>query len=135
MEGLTQNKARLSLWSTEGIDDENDTVDHFHDAFHFAAEVGVSRSVDDVNDVIFPVNGSVLRFDGDAFFPFQVHGVHGPLGDSLVFTVGSASLKKLINEGGFAMVNVGDDGEVSELGHDTVGWCCAEARAVLASES
>ena len=30
---------------------------------------------------------------------------------------------------------VGDDGEVSELGHDTVGWFCAEARAVLASES
>jgi hypothetical protein len=70
--------------------------------------------------VIFPVNGSVLGFNGNAFFPFQIHGVHSPLGDSLVFTVGATSLQELINEGGFTMVNVGDNGEVSELGHSTV---------------
>ena len=122
LESLAQHETSLGLWPAEGIDDEDDTVHHFHDTFHFSAEVGVSRGVYDVNDVLIPVNGSVLGLNGDAFFTFQIHGVHGALGDGLVFTVGAASLKKLIDEGRFAMVNVGDDGEVSELGHDAVGW-------------
>ena len=60
--------------------------------------------------------------------------VHGPFGDGLVFAVGAAGLKELVDEGGFAMINVGDDGEVSELGHDGRWMVVAQARAVLAPE-
>ena len=129
LESLSEHKTSLGLWSTEGVDNENDTVDHFHDALDFAAEVCVPRSVDDVNDVIFPVNGSVLRFDGDAFFPFQIHRVHGPLGDSLVFTVGAASLKELINEGCFAMVNVPDGANIRMVAFDRNSGIAAVATA------
>jgi hypothetical protein len=40
----------------------------------------------------------------------------------LVFTIGATGLKKFVYESGFTVVNVGDDGEVTELGHDGGKW-------------
>ena len=93
LESLAKHETSLGLRAAEGIDDENNTVDHFHDTFHFSAEVGVSRGVYNINDVVIPVNRGVLGFDGDAFFSLQIHGVHGALSDGLVFTVCAASLQ------------------------------------------
>ena len=119
---LAEHEAGLRLRAAGGIDDEQHAIDHFHDAFHFGTEVGVARGVDDVDGVAFPENGGVLRLDGDALFPFEVHGVHGALGGGLVFTVGAAGLQELVHEGGFPMVNVGDDGEISNFQRHGNDW-------------
>ena len=67
------------------------------------------------DDLVAPVDGRVLRLDGDALLLFEVHGVHGALLDLLVGAVDSALLQELVDEGGLPMVNVGDDGEVPDL--------------------
>ena len=117
LKGLAENEAGLGLGTTKGIDDKNDAVDHFHDTLHFPAKVGVSRSVDDVDNVVAPVNGGVLGLDGDAFFTLQIHRVHGAFSDSLIFTIGATGFEKLVDEGCFAVVNVSDNGEVAKMGH------------------
>ena len=76
----------------------------------------MSRSINDVDGVSVPEDGSVLRLDRDAFFTFQIHGIHGAFLHGLVGPVGAARLQKLVNQGGFPMVNVSDDGEIAELG-------------------
>ena len=120
---LAQHEAGLRLRAAGGIDHEQHAIDHFHDAFDLGAEVGVAGGIDDVDGVAFPVDGGVLGLDGDAFFAFEVHGVHGALGGGLVVAVGAAGLEKLVHERGFAMVNVGDDGEIANFqGHGTMGW-------------
>jgi hypothetical protein len=106
------------LRAAGSVHDEQNAVDHLHHALHFGTEVGVARGVDDVDGVAFPENGGVLRLDGDALLALEVHGVHGALLCGLVLTVGATGLQKLVDERGFPMVNVGDDGEIANFqGH------------------
>jgi hypothetical protein len=65
------------------------------------------------------VNGGVFGPDGDDFFFFKVHGVHGAFGDDLIFPEGSAGTQQFVHEGGLSVVNVGDDGDIADAGiHD-----------------
>ena len=43
----------------------------------------------------------------------EVGIVHGPLGDALVAAEGAALAEQAVHEGGLAMVDVGDDGDVA----------------------
>ena len=55
LERLAQHEFRLRLRAVVRVDDEQHAVDHLHDALHFAAEIGVAGSVDDVDVIIVPV--------------------------------------------------------------------------------
>ncbi len=76
MEGLLQDEAGLGHGAFEGVDEEEDAVGHFEDAFDFAAEVGVAGGVDDVDFAgdaggIGVGHGDVFGEDGDAAFAFE----------------------------------------------------------------
>ena len=85
----------------------------------------MAGGVDEVEDVGLSIFGGVvhagrLEFDGDAPFPFQVHVVqelffHFPL------FYGSGVGQQAIGQGGFTVVDVGDDGEVADAGNGYVG--------------
>ena len=77
--------------------------------------------VDQIQVVNLPVAGFVvqrrcLRFDGDAAFFLQIHGVEHLLTH---FAVREAptTLNKAIRQRGFAVINVGDDGEIADVLH------------------
>ena len=57
----------------------------------------------------------VLGEDGDALLPLEVHRVHDPLGDVLVGPEGARLPQQLVDEGGLAVVDVGDDGHVAQV--------------------
>ena len=61
------------------------------------------------------VDGGILGQDGDAALPLQVVGVHHPVHDLLILAVNAALLEHLVHQGGLAVVNVGDDGHISQL--------------------
>lgn len=63
------------------------------------------------------IDGSILGQDGDAPFPFQVAAIHDPLLYLLIGPENAALAQKLVHQGGFAMVHVGDDGNVSNVLH------------------
>ena len=89
LERLSQNETRLRLRSIVRIDDEQDAIDHFHDAFDFAAEIGVAGSVDDVDAIAVPLKGGVLGANGDAFFALEIHRIHHPFLHLLVGAEGA----------------------------------------------
>ena len=61
-----------------------------------------------------------LQFDGDPAFSLQVHVVQ-----KLVLHVAhlhcARGLEQLVREGGLAVVDVSDDGEVADVGHRDLG--------------
>src|SRR5262249_49543130 len=81
---LTQNKARLRLWPVVGIDNQKDAVHHFHDALDFAAKIGMTGCIDDVDTVAVPLKSCILRANRDSFLTLEIHRVHYSLFDLLV---------------------------------------------------
>ena len=83
-------------------------------------EVHMARGVDEVQGVDFPVLRLIKQvdgpgLDGDAPLTLQVHIVqelvfHFPLGD------GVALLQQAVRQGGLAVVDVGDDGKIADVG-------------------
>ena len=90
-------------------------VHHRHDAFHFTAEVGVSGSIHDVDAVVVPADGGVFRQNGNAALFLLVVGVHDAFATLLTTVQSTGLLQQFINQGRFPVVNVGDDGNISEI--------------------
>jgi hypothetical protein len=109
----------LGLGTFGRVDDEQHAVDHVHDAFDFAAEIGVARCVDDVDVVILVFEGGVLGANGDALFALEIHGVHDALfgGLGLVGAKGAGLLQKAIDQRRLPVIDVGDDGDVADMLH------------------
>ena len=80
-----------------------------------AAEVGVARGVHDVDLGVAVLDGGVLGQDGDAALTLQVVGVHDALHRLLVLAVHAALLEHLVHQRGLAVVDVGDNGHVSQF--------------------
>jgi len=75
----------------------------------------VTRGVDDVDLHALVADRGVLRENGDALLALEVVGVHHPFGDVLVATEGARLPQQVIDERGLAMVNVSDDGDVTDV--------------------
>ena len=86
----------------------------------------MAGGVDEVELVGFAVVGGVhhadgVGFDGDATLSFEVHGVED-LGLHFTGRDGAGELEEAVGEGGLAMIDVGDDGEVADVGRIHAGW-------------
>ncbi len=86
---------------------------------NFVIEVNVSRGVDKVQNIVFPVfvrkrNTHGLGFDCDAPFSFQIHIVKVLV---FFFTVADkiGKFQNPVRQRGFAVVDVRNDGEVSDM--------------------
>src|SRR6218665_1479492 len=80
--------------------------------------VWVARGVDDVDMRAAPAHGAVLGQDGDAALAFDGVVVHHCVDDFFVLGKGAGLAQQLIDHGGLAMVDMGDDGDVADgCGH------------------
>ena len=85
---------------------------------NLVGKIHMARGVDEVQLVLLTVTGFVIQrdtlgLDGNPSLTFEIHGVQDLLGH---FTVGQATadLYETVCQRGFAMVNVGDDGKVTD---------------------
>src|SRR6185437_13689231 len=102
--------------SAFGSDDQHQrAVHHVEDALDLAAEIGVAGSVDDVDAGVFPLHRGRLGQDGDAALALQIVGIHRALDHALVVAVGAGLLQQAIDQRGLAVVDVGDDGDVTKV--------------------
>ena len=117
------------------VDEEQHSVDHLQPALDLAAEVGVAGGVDDVDGRALEADRGVLRENRDALLALEVHRVHDPLADRvlvrLVLGEGPGLPEHGVDEGGLAVVDVGDDRDVAKViagRHDIPGYLrCPEA--------
>jgi hypothetical protein len=75
----------------------------------------VARRVHDVDLHVLVVDGRVLRHDGDALLALEVDGVHYPLDHMLVGPEDARLPQHGVHEGGLAVVDVRDDGDVADV--------------------
>jgi len=126
-EGLGEHEAGLRHRTFEGVDDEEAAVGHVEHALDLAAEVGVARGVDQV-DLVFllvagigPLDRAVLGGDRDAAFALEVARVHDQAvlaAGELVEVLGpehAGLVEEAVGQGGFAVVDVGNDCDVTEI--------------------
>ncbi len=114
VEGLLEHEAGLGHGAVQGVHQQQDGVDHLEDPFHFATEIGMAGGIDDIDLVLSVVDRKVLGQDGDAAFFLQVVAVHHALGDGLVLAVDPGVLEHGIHQGGLAVVDVGNNCDVSD---------------------
>ncbi len=121
LERFLEHEARLRHGPLGSVNEQQNAVHHVHDAFHFAAEICVAGGVHDIDLdrlACFGVvqgNGCVFRQNGNAAFAFEIVRIHNPLFHVLVVTEGMRLAQESIHERSFAVVHVGDDGDVSEV--------------------
>ena len=75
----------------------------------------MSGCVDDVDNHVVKTDGRVLGEDGDALFLFEVTGAHNALAGVLVVTKGPGLTEHGVYQRRLSVVNVGDDGNVSNI--------------------
>ncbi len=129
LERLADHEFGLRHRTFGGVDKHDDAVDHRQDALDLTAEIGVARGVDDVDLGVFPMHRGALGENGDAALALQIVGVHGTLDLTLVVAVGAGLLQQLVDEGGLAVVDVGDDGDVAKVHSSSSGSDNAGARS------
>ena len=115
LKSLAENELCLGHCTLKGIHNKDDAVYHFQDTFHLAAEVSVAGGVDNVDLCVLVHDGGVLGQNGNTALTFNIVGVHDTLRNLLTGTEHAALFQKLINQCGFAVVNVGDYGNISYI--------------------
>ena len=73
----------------------------------------MARRIHDVDLYILILNGGVLCQNRDAPLTLQISGVHDAFHDLLVFPIHAALLQHLVHQCRFAVIDVGDDGDIS----------------------
>ncbi len=115
LERLADDELGLRHRPFGGVDQHDAPIHHRQDALDLAAEIGVAGRVDDVDAGVLPVDRGRLGEDGDAAFLFEVVGIHGALGDALIVAEGAGLPEQLVDEGGFSMVDVRDDRDITDF--------------------
>ena len=118
-ERLRRHELGLRHRALGRVDQNHDPVHHAEDPFHLAAEIGVARRIDDVEAHTLPGDRRAFRKDGDAALTLQLVGIERALGDLLVRAEGAALAEQLVDQGGLAVVDMGDDRQVAE-GRDEI---------------
>jgi hypothetical protein len=71
----------------------------------------------------FIFDRAVLRQDRDSAFFFKVVGIHHPSIDLLVVAESTRLTQKLVDECGFAVIDVSDDGDVTNCAFGLPAAC------------
>ena len=114
LQRLGEDEAGLGHGALGGVHQQNDAVDHLQNTLHLAAEVRMARGIHHVDLHVLILDGGVLGKDGDAALTLQVAGVHDALHHFLILAVYAALPQHLVHQGGLAVVDMGDDGDVSQ---------------------
>ena len=114
-ERLAQHEARLRHHAFGGIDQQQHALHHLQHALDLTAEIGVARRVDDVELDAVVLDRRVLRQDRDATFLFERIRVHGSRFGVLAFAIEPALTEHRIDESRLAVVDVGDDREITDV--------------------
>ena len=131
---LAQHEPRLRQRALGRVDQQQHPVHHGQPALHLTAEVGVAGGVDHVDDRdgpvrVMAVHGGVLGQDGDALFLLEVTAVHHAFLGVVTAVVQRPGLPQhRVDQGGLAVVDVGDDGDVTE-------WHVGDCGSVGASKA
>ena len=120
LDGLIDVGQRLRLDTLRGIDHQKRPFDRLHGPAHLIGKINVSGGVDQVEHIVLTVLGTILdahrvRLDRDAAFAFDIHRVQKLLLHVPVLH-GSGGLDQPVGQGGFPVVDMGNDRKIADSG-------------------
>jgi hypothetical protein len=136
LQRLERDEPRLRHGPLHRIDQQQHAVDHAEHALDLAAEVRMTRRIDDIDMGIAELDRAVLGKDRDPPLALEVIAVHHPFADVLVLGERARLHQQLVDERRLAVVDVGDDRDVPELaggGHCGLDCCSAEKPMIIAA--
>ncbi len=75
----------------------------------------MARCIDDIDVHALEFDCAILRQNGDPAFLFQVVVVHDAFSDLLVSGERTCLRQQFIDQGSFAVIDVGDNGDIAKL--------------------
>jgi len=99
-----------------GVDEQEAAIGHIEHALHLAAEIGVPGRVDHIDLHVLVGDRGVLGEDRDAALALEVVGVEDQFAGGVRIPEDVGLLEEAVDEGGLAVVDVGDDGDVAQVG-------------------
>ncbi len=114
-ERLAEHETRLRHHAFGGVHEQQHALDHLQHAFDLAAEIRMARRVHDVELYVPVADRRVLGKDRDAAFAFERIRVHDARRDVLPFAKDAALFEHGVHEGRLAVIDVSDNGDVSEV--------------------
>ena len=114
-QGLAGDELGLGHRPLGGIHQHHHPIDHGQDPLDLAAEIGVTGSIDDIDADALPLDRGALGQNGDAALFFQIVGIHHALSHQLILAEGSRLPQHGVHQGGLAVVDVSDNGDVAKF--------------------
>ena len=114
-ERLRHHELGLRQRPLGGVDQNQCAIHHIEDALDLAAEIGVARRIDDIDPGILPNERSRLGEDGDAALALEVVRIEHAFDHPLVLAERARLLQEPVDQRGFAVVDMGDNGDVAEI--------------------
>ena len=115
LERLGDHELGLRQRAFGGVHQHQRAVHHVQDALDLAAEIGVAGRVDDIDAGILPQDRGRLGQDGDAALALEIVGIHRAFDHALVLAERARLLQQPVDQGGLAVVDVRDDGDVAKV--------------------
>ena len=112
---LLQHKIGLGHGAFGRVDEQQYSVRHLEDPLDLPAEIGVAGGVDDVDEEVLVPERTVLRRDGNAPLPLQVHGIHEPFLHHLVVAEHAALREKPVDKGRLPVIDMRYDCNITYL--------------------
>jgi hypothetical protein len=115
LQSLAEHETGLWHRPFHSVYQQQHAINHIHNPLYLAPEIGVAGRVDDVNRHTLIDNAGVLSQNSNTPFPFQVVGIHHPFNNRLIVAENIRLSQHPINQGGLAVVNVGNNGNISYI--------------------
>ena len=112
-QGLCQDEFGLRHGAFGSVDQQQHAVHHAEDALDLAAEIRMAGGVDDIDAHAVPLHRGAFGQDGDAALALQFVAVHDPIDDGLVVAEQPGLSQQHIDQGGLAVIDMGDDGDIA----------------------
>ena len=127
LEGEVEVGDGLRLDPLGGVDDEQRPLGGHQRAAHLVGEVDVAGGVDQVQPVGLAVprgvpEGDGVALDGDAALALDIHRVEDLVAE-LARLHAAAALDQPVGQRRFAVVDVGDDAEITDVIQDSLPLC------------
>jgi hypothetical protein len=115
-ERLGEHIARLRHRPFRGVHEDQRPIRHPQHALHLPAKIGVPWRIDEIDLHALVVQRNVLCQDGDPALPLQVVRIQNALTDKLARPELATLAQQAIHERGLAVVQVGDNGDIANVG-------------------
>ena len=115
LERLGDHELGLRQRPFGGVDQDQGAVHHVKDALDLAAEIGMAGRIDDIDAGVLPDQRGGLGQDRDAALALKVVGIERALEHALIVAKRARLLQKTVDQRGFAVVDVGNDGNIAQF--------------------